>query len=96
MVNVNNFGSYSLFDPPDQANFICFLIYVIKVDKTEVLRLYFKQIYVLLLVSVLPGIQSYSYAVRKNHFGSYPLFDPLDYAKFILFGHMSLKLIKEK
>ena len=50
-VKVNNFGSYLLFDPLDQAN-LMFLTYVIKVDKREVLRLYFKHIYVLLLFSV--------------------------------------------
>ena len=32
-----------------------FLTYVIKIDKREVLRLYFEHIYVLLLFSVFPG-----------------------------------------
>ena len=32
-----------------------FLAYVIKVDKREVFRLYFKHIYVLLLFLVFPG-----------------------------------------
>ena len=32
-----------------------FLTYVIKVDKREVLRLYFKHIHVVLLFSVYPG-----------------------------------------
>ena len=48
--NSDNFGSYPLFGPLDQANFM-FLTYVIKVDKREVLRLYFKHTYVLLLLS---------------------------------------------
>ena len=32
-----------------------FLTYVIKVDKREVIRLYFERVYVLLLFSVLQG-----------------------------------------
>ena len=51
VVKVNNFESYSLLEPLDQANFM-FLAYVIKIDKREVHRLYFEHIYVLLLFSV--------------------------------------------
>ena len=54
VVKVDNFGSYSI-PPPNQAN-LMFLTYVIKVDKREVLRLYFKHINVLLLFSVFPYI----------------------------------------
>ena len=51
----NNFGSYPSFDPPGSGQFKTFLTYVIKVDKREVLRLYFKHIHVLLLFLVFPG-----------------------------------------
>ena len=51
----NNFGSYPSFDPLDQANSRRFLTYVIKVDKREVLRLYFKHIHVILLFLVFSG-----------------------------------------
>ena len=52
---MNNFGSYPSFDPLDQANLTCFLTCVIKVDKKEVLGLYFKHIHVLLLFVVFLG-----------------------------------------
>ena len=80
-VNVSDFGSYALFDPLDQANFISFRQswYVIKVDKREVLRLYFKHIYVLLLFLGLPG--SYAYVVKVNNFYSNHISDPLDQAR---------------
>ena len=54
-VKMNNFGSYTLFDPLDQDNFKMFLTYVIKVDKIEVFRLYFEHSYVLLLFLAFPG-----------------------------------------
>ena len=54
-VKMNNFGLYPSFDPLDQANSRCFLRYVIKVDKREVLRLYFEHTDVLLLFLVFPG-----------------------------------------
>ena len=59
-----------------------FLTYVIKVDKREVLRLYFEHIQVLLLFLVFK--KNYPYAVKVNNFGSYPLFDPLDQANLLL------------
>ena len=55
-VKVNNFGLYLIFAPPGSGQFDTFLTYVIKFDKQEVVRLYFKHIYVLLLFSVFPGI----------------------------------------
>ena len=55
-----------------------FLTYVIKVDKTLVLRLYFEHIHVLLLFLVFQ--ENYPYAAKVNNFGSYPSFDPLDQA----------------
>ena len=54
-VKVNNFVSYSSFDPLESGQFKMFLTYVIKVDKREVLRLYFEHIYVLLLFLAFPG-----------------------------------------
>ena len=51
---------------------------VIKVDKREVPRLYFKHIHMLLLFLVFPG--KLPLAVKVNNFGSYPSFDPLDQA----------------
>ena len=74
---MNNFGSYPSFDPLDQANLRCFLTYVIKVDKREVLRLYFEHIYVLLLFLVYPG-KLPSYSQGEYNFGSYTSFDALD------------------
>ena len=47
-----------------------------KLIKEKYLRLYFKHICVLLLVSVFPG--NYFFAVRVNNFGPYPIIDPLD------------------
>ena len=61
-----------------------FLRYVIKVDKREVLRLYFKHIHVLLLFLVFFQ-ENYPYAVKVNNFGSYPSFDPLDQANLRCF-----------
>ena len=60
MVKVNNFGLYPSFDPLDQANLtfvLChmFLTYIMKVDKREVLRLYFMHIHVLLWFLAFPG-----------------------------------------
>ena len=55
-----------------------FLTYVIKVDKTSVLMLYFEHIDVLLLFLVFPV--KLPLAAKVNNFGSYPLFDPLDQA----------------
>ena len=55
-----------------------FLRYVIKVDKREVHRLYYKHIHMLLLCLVFPGKLPIS--VKVNNFGSYPSFDPLDQA----------------
>ena len=55
MVKVNNFGSYPSFDPPGSGPFKTFLRYVIKVDKREVPRLYFKHIHMLPLFLVFPG-----------------------------------------
>ena len=61
---MNNFDSYHVFDSLDQARLIGFLQIssmfivgkeVIKVDKGKILRLYFKHICVLLLLSVFPG-----------------------------------------
>ena len=51
---------------------------IIKGDKGEILRLYFKHICVLLLLSVFP--ENYFFAVRVNNFGPYPypIVDPLD------------------
>ena len=43
------------FCPSGSGQFDMFLTYVIKVDKTEVLRLYFKHIHVLLLFLVFLG-----------------------------------------
>ena len=60
-----------------------FFIYVIKVDKREVLRLYFEHIYVLLLFSLF--LENYPYAVKVNNFGSYPIFDFLGQANSICF-----------
>ena len=60
-----------------------FLTYVIKVDKREVLRLYFKHIHMLLLFLVFPG--KLPLVVKVNNFGSYPLFDPLDQANLRCF-----------
>ena len=54
MVKVNNFDS-SQFCLPGSGQSDMFLTYVIKVDKREVLRLYFKHIHVLLLFLVFPG-----------------------------------------
>ena len=54
-VKVNKFGSYTYFDPLDQANLRCFFTNVIKVDKRKVLRFYFEHIHVLLLFLVFPG-----------------------------------------
>ena len=45
-----------------------FLTDVIKVDKREVLRLYFEHIYVLLLSSVFQ--KNYPYSVTVNDFGN--------------------------
>ena len=59
------------------------LTYVIRVDKREVLRLYFKHIHMLLLFLVFPG--KLPLAVKVNNFGSYPLFDPLDQANLRCF-----------
>ena len=56
-----------------------FLTYVIKVDKREVLRLYFKHIHVLLLFLVFFQ-ENYPYAVKMNNFGSYLSFDLPDQA----------------
>ena len=61
-----------------------FLTYAIKVDKREVLRLYFKHIHVLLLFLVFPG-KLPSYTVKVNNFGSHPSFDPLDQANLRCF-----------
>ena len=69
-----------------------FLTYVIKVDKREVPRLYFKHIHMLLLL-VFPG--KLPLAVKVNNFGSYPSFDSLDQANLRCFLHMSSKLIKK-
>ena len=51
---------------------------IIKGDKEEILRLYFKHICVLLLLSVFPA--NYFFAVRVNNVGPcpYPIVDPLD------------------
>ena len=46
-----------------------FLTYVIKVDKRDILRLYFKHIHVLLLFLVFPG--KLPLLVKVNNFGSY-------------------------
>ena len=52
----DNFGSYPFFYPfPGSGQSDMFLTYVIKVDKREVLRLYFEHIHVLLLFFVSPG-----------------------------------------
>ena len=53
-----------------------FLTYVIKVDEREVLRLYFKHIHVLLLFLVFPGKLPLYH--KRDQFGLYPFFDPLD------------------
>ena len=50
-VKVINFGSYPLFETPGSGQFHMFLTHVIQVDIREVLRLYLKHIYVLLLFS---------------------------------------------
>ena len=71
-----------------------FLTYVIKVDKREVLRLYFKHIYVLSLFSVSPGklpLCSQSEELWLISHFCVPGSGQLD-----IFGHMSSKLIKEK
>ena len=58
-----------------------FLRYVIKVDKREVHRLYFKHIHVLLLFKFFQENYPYVvYAIKVKNFGSYPSFDPLDQA----------------
>ena len=60
-----------------------FLTYVMKVNKREVLRLYFEHNYVLLLFLVFQ--ENYPYAVKVNDSGSYPSFDPLDQANLRCF-----------
>ena len=52
-----------------------FLTYVIKVDKREVITLYFEHIHVLLLFLDFQG--NYPFAVNMNNFGSYPFLTPL-------------------
>ena len=49
------FWVISIIQPPKSGPFKMFLRYVIKVDKKEVLMLYFKHIHVLLLLLVFPG-----------------------------------------
>ena len=67
----NNFGSYPFFNPfPGSGQSGMFLTYVIKVDKREVLRLYFEHIHVLLLFFVVFFFQeNYPYGVKVNNFG---------------------------
>ena len=80
---MNNFGSYPILDPTGSGQFEMFLTYVIKVDTREVPRLYYKHIHVLLLFLV--SQENYPYAVKVNHFGSYPSFGPLDQANLRCF-----------
>ena len=63
VVKVNNFGSYSYFGP-GSGQFHMFLIYVIKVDKREEVRLNFEHIYVLLLFLFF---QESNYQLCKFH-----------------------------
>ena len=72
-----------------------FLTYVIKVDKREVLMLYFKDIHVVLVFSVYPE-ENYPYTVKMNNFGSYTLFDPLDQATFKMFLTYVIKVDKRE
>ena len=60
-----------------------FLTYVIKVDKREVLRLYFKHIFVVSLFLDFPG--KLPFCCKWNNFGSYPFFHPLDQANLKCF-----------
>ena len=82
-VKVNNFVSYPLLDPLDQANFICFRHMSSKLIKEKYLG------YILNIFMCCCCFQffqeNYPYAVKVNNFGSYPLFDPLDQANLISF-----------
>ena len=60
-----------------------FLTYVIKVYKREVLRLYFENIHVLLLVLVFTG--KLPLCIENNNFGLHPSFDSLDQANLRCF-----------
>ena len=62
-----------------------FLTYVIKVEKREVLSLYFKHIHVLLFFSVFFFQENYPYMVKVNNFDSYPILAHLDQANLICF-----------
>ena len=74
--------SYHFFDPPPgsgqidrfQANFISVVKGVIKVDKGEILRLYFEHICMGLLCSVFFQ-ENYPYAVKVNNLCSYHILD---------------------
>ena len=61
-----------------------FMTYVIKVDKKEVLMLYFKHICVVSLFLDIPGNYLCA-ATEENNFGAYPFFDPLDQANLRCF-----------
>ena len=71
-----------------------FLTCVIKVDKREVLRSYFKHICVVWLFLDFP--EKLPLCRKGNDFGSYPFFDSLDQANLICFWHMSSTLIIQK
>ena len=88
-------GSYSLFDPLDQANFMLNLTCVIKVDKRKILCPHFEHTYVLLLFLFFFQ-ENHNYAIKVNNFASYPLFDPLNQANSIYFGICHQKLLQEK
>ena len=57
---------------------------VIKVDKGEIVRVYFKHTCVPLLFSVFFQ-ENYPYVFKVNNFGSYRIFGPPDQANLIYF-----------
>ena len=69
-----------------------FLTYVIKVDKREILRLYFKYIFVLLSFF----LENYPYTVKVNNLAHITSLLPVGSGQFDTFFGMSSKLIKEK
>ena len=73
-----------------------FLTYVIKVDKTEVLMLYFKHICVVSLFLDFSGKLPLCCKRELFWVDISIFFTPLDQANLKCFGHMSSKLIKRE
>ena len=62
-----------------------FLTYVIKVDKRDIFRLYFKHTCIHVVLVFLVFQENYLYVVKVNNFGSYPLCDLLNQTSLISF-----------